>query len=528
MDTTNGPLNIDSLLADIRKEAQALRVNRKEEFRPSDISAPVSLPEAKISNAFRFESKRSYQLNELLRYEDIEFVTFAYRGILQRDPDETGLDNYVSLLRRGGSKTQVLVDLVMSDEGRERGVQVRGLGWRSLLFRLQRKLFPKFSIAQRLTSIVDYCLGPWNGAGREAIYQVETHQQQYLQRLVSELNTELSAVKQQLGAVSVLSGELQSVKAAQLEENNQIEERRQQLEQKLATMRMQMSYQQRNQELFQQELLAAGADKVGSTNEASGNAELVNRNLAGDSVHTQGSLAVTEQVIEQHRDDKLDAYYIAFEDACRGSREEIKDNFRVYLPLLNEVLDSVGADTPILDVGCGRGEWLELIKEQGWQGEGIDLNKVMVQQCSAQQLKVEEADVVIYLRSVADSSLAMISGFHIIEHLPFSELYSLFEEAARVLKPGGAILFETPNPENVLVGSHTFYHDPTHRNPITPSGIEFLADYAGFCQAEIMRLHPYPEEAKVPGNDPLTERVNGHLCGPQDFAIIARKPLLES
>ena len=93
-----------------------------------------------------------------------------------------------------------------------------------------------------------------------------------------------------------------------------------------------------------------------------------------------------------------------------------------------------------------------------------------------------------------------------------------------MLVPGGLILFETPNPENLLVASHTFYHDPTHRNPITPTGVEFLARYTGFGDTQIMRLHPYPDEARVKGMDPLTERVNGHLCGPQDFAIVARKP----
>jgi hypothetical protein len=92
-----------------------------------------------------------------------------------------------------------------------------------------------------------------------------------------------------------------------------------------------------------------------------------------------------------------------------------------------------------------------------------------------------------------------------------------------VLAEGGAVLFETPNPENVLVGSHTFYHDFTHRNPITPTAISFLLKNQGFDDIDIIRSSPYPEEAKVPGNDPLTERVNGHLCGPQDFAVTGRK-----
>jgi O-antigen chain-terminating methyltransferase len=97
-------------------------------------------------------------------------------------------------------------------------------------------------------------------------------------------------------------------------------------------------------------------------------------------------------------------------------------------------------------------------------------------------------------------------------------------EARRVLQPGGVLIYETPNPENILVGSHTFYHDPTHRNPITPALLEFLAEYCGYDHTELVRLHPYPENARISGNDPLTERVNGHLCGPQDIALVARTP----
>jgi O-antigen chain-terminating methyltransferase len=102
-------------------------------------------------------------------------------------------------------------------------------------------------------------------------------------------------------------------------------------------------------------------------------------------------------------------------------------------------------------------------------------------------------------------------------------LYGLVAEAWRVLKPHGVLLLETPNPENPLVGSHTFYHDPTHRNPLTPTAMQFLLQYHGFEQVNVLRLHPYPESARLPGEDLLTERMNGLLCGPQDFAVVGRR-----
>lgn len=226
--------------------------------------------------------------------------------------------------------------------------------------------------------------------------------------------------------------------------------------------------------------------------------------------------------------DRLDSFYRAFEDGCRGSEADIKDLFRVYLPDIQQALARQDGRNPvapaIIDIGCGRGEWLQLLSEQALPALGIDSNAAMVERCLELGLAAHRADGLAYLQTLPDQSVAAITGFHIVEHLPFAALFTLFDEARRVLSPGGLVIFETPNPENLLVGSHTFYHDPSHRNPITPTFIRFLANFLGYTDIEIRRLHPYPESAKVKGMDPLTERINGHLCGPQDFAILARKP----
>jgi SAM-dependent methyltransferase len=222
---------------------------------------------------------------------------------------------------------------------------------------------------------------------------------------------------------------------------------------------------------------------------------------------------------------ELDAFYLAFENACRGDEEEILAQLRAdYLDTVGEVL--ARTQGTLLDLGCGRGEWLRVVAAE-WpeaSAEGIDLSPVMAEYCQGWGLAVETDDAVSALVRRPDASVAVITGFHVIEHLPFPVLYQLFAEVARVLEPGGVCIFETPNPENALVGSHTFYHDATHSNPLTPTAMSFLAEYHGFDPIEIQRLHPYPEAARVPGGDPLTERVNGHLCGPQDYAIIAGKP----
>jgi O-antigen chain-terminating methyltransferase len=117
----------------------------------------------------------------------------------------------------------------------------------------------------------------------------------------------------------------------------------------------------------------------------------------------------------------------------------------------------------------------------------------------------------------------LVSAFHVAEHLPFELLFDLVHEAARVLRPGGVLLLETPNPENLLVATHTFYHDYTHRNPLTPSSLGFLLRYAGLHRVDVLRLNPYPPSARVPGTELVTERLNGLLCGPQDFAVVGER-----
>ncbi len=222
-------------------------------------------------------------------------------------------------------------------------------------------------------------------------------------------------------------------------------------------------------------------------------------------------------------DKRLDSYLLAFADACRGAERDISAELQPYLAYI--IKQQVGsAEFPVLDLGCGRGEWLALLRDNNLQGLGVDSALIMAEHCRAVGLRAEHDDALKVLAQRQDGSLGAVTAFHLIEHLPFAVLYRLFEEAYRALRSGGLIIFETPNPENPLVGSHTFYHDPTHRNPLTPTAVQFLARYLGFENIEILRLHPYPESARITEDSQLSARFNGLFCGPQDFAIIAVKP----
>ena len=228
------------------------------------------------------------------------------------------------------------------------------------------------------------------------------------------------------------------------------------------------------------------------------------------------------QILTNEEKHSLDFFYASFEEKFRGTYEEITDRLKVYLPLIEEA--KLGTlESPILDVGCGRGEWIELLQKSGYIAQGLDINRVTIEQCRERGLQVIEADVIAHLSSLPDKSIGALTGFHIIEHLPFAILIRLFDEAVRVLKPGGLVIFETPNPQNVLVGSNTFYLDPTHRNPLPSPMIKFMAESRGLSQVKIMDLHPFPESYKLSDSE-VAERFSNYFYGPQDYAVVGFKP----
>jgi len=213
-----------------------------------------------------------------------------------------------------------------------------------------------------------------------------------------------------------------------------------------------------------------------------------------------------------------DEFYIRFEDKYRGSRGLIKDRLMVYLPIIDP-LKTIYPDIPAIDLGCGRGEWLELLQENGWQAVGVDTNKSMIDYCEKAGLKVAKEDAIAYLHSVKSESVSVVSGFHIAEHLPFESLQELVKEAYRTLLPGGFLILETPNPENIMVGTASFYIDPTHLHPLPAQLLSFLPEYYGFYRTKILRLQEPPELASSNTADLLNVLAD---VSP-DYAIVAQK-----
>ncbi|MBP1142045.1 O-antigen chain-terminating methyltransferase [Pseudomonas sp. PvP009] len=211
-------------------------------------------------------------------------------------------------------------------------------------------------------------------------------------------------------------------------------------------------------------------------------------------------------------------FYRAFEDRYRGSRELIHERQQVYIPFL-EPLKQIYPESQALDLGCGRGEWLEILIQNGFQALGIDLDVGMLEACTALGLPVENMDALEKLRSLPDESMTVISGFHIAEHIPFGDLKVLVAEALRVLKPAGLLILETPNSENLVVGTQTFYLDPTHTCPIPHLLLSFLTEYARFSRSQLLRLQE-PVALSEGGAVDLFSVLHG--VSP-DYAIVAQK-----
>jgi SAM-dependent methyltransferase len=247
------------------------------------------------------------------------------------------------------------------------------------------------------------------------------------------------------------------------------------------------------------------------------NLELVLRSATGSSLEDRVADAVTCEASHL-----LDPLYLSFEDRYRGTRTDIKERQRVYLERVKDAWAATGK-APVVDIGCGRGEWLELLSESGIAARGYDLNRIAVEECRERGLEAELADGLKVLAGLPEASCSAVTGFHIIEHLPFELVVKLLDEALRVLRPGGVLMVETPNPANLLVAAERFYMDPTHRNPLPAELTAYLLQSRGFADIEILPLHPEPRGSQEEYSDPMLRLLQQKLYGPQDYGAIGRK-----
>ncbi len=228
--------------------------------------------------------------------------------------------------------------------------------------------------------------------------------------------------------------------------------------------------------------------------------------------------------IADQKEHLMDHSYFVFEKRHRGSSEEVKKNQEIYLPIFKDLRDRLkDKNSCVIDIGCGRGEFLEILKENNISARGVDLNEDMVHICREKGLQVEQADGTQYLKGLKDDSIAGVIACQFIEHLPVNVLIDFVKLCYDKLKKGRKVLFETINPESIFA-MKWFYLDLSHQKPIPPQAISFLLESIGFYNIELKYLSPVTDDLKLnPSGDENIKKLNDFLFGYQDYAIIAEK-----
>lgn len=477
-------VNIDQLWQELQKSAKLLNMDAHVET-PGWV-----LPEIKIP---LLPPKSAYFCEELLVFDGEDFIAACYKAILRREPDEGGMQTYLEMLSAEKQKIKVILSMMLSDEAKLHQTHIQGLQSAKVLWTLTR-ILRKIKLGRvgnflfsRYCMMRDQKIRPVAASVHNISYALHG-----LTNLTSEL---LAARKVAYDLLKLHHGHSSNNKVGGFVSRQEFAS----LQEDVQLARADALYQQRATDRLLAKMQAS------PPNSSTASTASVNSHLASNQ--------------------SLEAYYVSFEDFYRGNAQAIHDKLIDYLPFVEQASRSNGL-LPIVDIGCGRGEWLQILSRHGLNSIGIDLNAVMVDHCQAMGLNAYHVDALAWLSAQPDASLSAITGFHIIEHLPFELLFKIFSEARRVLAANGVIIFETPNPENILVGSQNFYHDFSHRNPVTPVASSFLARYHGFTNIQIRRCNPCPAEATFPGDGELVTRLNNMLYGPQDFALIAYVPAI--
>ncbi|WP_058772073.1 class I SAM-dependent methyltransferase [Pseudomonas rhizoryzae] len=416
----------------------------------------------------------------LLSLEGEPLLRAAYPYLLGREIDSEGLAHHLQRLRAGEDKLELLAGLRDSAEGRVHGAPVAGLRAARLRRRCRQLpllggLLRRCPAAQRQQR---------EAARHLALYErLESHIQRQEQRH------------------RVLTAEQQVLAARQATPDPALAELRERL---------------RLAENLNQELRA----RLTALESAPRSARPQSVDLVDASVPTVETAEAPASNLPSGT--VPDSFYLAFEDRFRGSAETINARLSYYLPTI-AANPALAKGLPLVDIGCGRGEWLALLPPEV-QRLGIDLNATNVELCRARGLPAEHTDAIAWLAAQPAGSIGAVSAFHVIEHLGFERLNQLLDVCLHALAPGGMILFETPNPENIVTSANYFWTDPTHIHPLPPAFTEFLVQFKGYAQVEIHKINAVEPEHRLHEDSEVARHCDRWFYGPQDYAVIALRP----
>ncbi len=515
--------------------------------------------------ASRLPDQQQYVLSDFLRFDDADFVDVAYQTLLRRSAEPEGRQDYLDALRSGAiSKVEILGLIRFSEEGRRQAVRVDGL---LLPYKLHR---------WRHVRVIGWFLGmgmaivrlprlAWRLQGMEASAAREAQELGRLLNRVEDalkerftdvddalnlLRAELTqSVVSRVEAVRVASARIGALQAAVESTSEALRNNKTELREDIQGVSAALQASDAERASQYAEVRASDAARLREHSEIANRVTVHDAALARLEDQTRSDFRALRAVLdrltvfldvsarqvrkaagEEEDEPSLEEQYASFEQMFRGEREQIKQRAEHYLGTLSAAGIAPGDEGIVLDLGSGRGEWLEVLAEHGYHGRGVDSNRGMLKASETRGHEVVEADALDYLRAQPDGLFAAITSMHMVEHMPHPVVIQLLDEAMRVLRPGGVLILETPNPENVLVGSCVFYMDPTHLHPIPPPLLQWTVQARGFEQVEIERLCENrgspdltPVSDEVPGAAQINQMV-AWFTAPPDYAVIARAP----
>lgn len=546
-------LTTAKIMEQVRLKLALRRIERHATQAEVGLGAKASQPLPRWQPAEpRFEPKPEYKLADLLRFDDVDFVESAYQALLHRTPEAAARDKYLAMLRGGHiGKIEILGSIRFSEEGRRCGVHVDGLllPYKLRQWRHKRIIGSLLGFAMAVFRLPRLALHLQAMAARSARESEELGD--LLNRCEVVIDQRFADLDD---AINGLNAKLTKSDSLWIDVARAVELRIESLDQALVSQEQrhgELAAQLHQHESTASNLKAEHAVQDQRLQEVA--ARLGAHDAAISGLHSQAdrdqrslralldrlTVFLDEAARSRHDNSSdgqqggssLEAQYASFEDAFRGERGEIKKRVEHYLGTLKNA--GIGPeDGLVLDLGSGRGEWLEVLTEQGYECRGVDLNHGILEESRERGYDVVETDALGYLRILDDGVVAAITSMHLVEHLPHRVLIDLLDESLRVLRPGGALVLETPNPENVRVGSCQFYMDPTHLHPIPPLLLQWVVRSRGFADPVIERLSEHrgapdlvPVSAEVPGAGQINQMIEW-FTAPPDYAVIARKPAL--
>lgn len=439
-----------------------------------------------LSAVDQFFQQQRFTLADFAGLHHHSFIGAAFAGILKREPDPIEHERFLGALQTGEmSKPEILGRLRYCAAGRRQRVEVAGL------------FLPFILSAAGNLPVIGYGINLLVAIAKLPVLirqfrVLENNSSWRIEQLEPTVANQGAGIEQLEPTVVAHSARIEQLEPTVANQGARIE----QLEPTVA-----------NHSTAIEQLAAQGTSVV---------EQLAATAAAhGASIEQLSTAMAAHEQYVKNETDFPEAVYMALENEFRGSTEDLEKNMAGYLPQIQEAA-ALGA--PVLDLGCGRGEWLGLLQKNGIPAMGVDANRTMIDLCLEKGYEVHYNDALAFLGILEDNSLPAVTAFQLMEHLPPVTLIRLWQEVYRVLIPGGLVLFETPNPENFQVSAYYFFLDPTHRKPIPPPLATYTLNALGFQHIKVIRARDY--------DPPIFEdpRLNRFFCAPMDYAVIGKKP----